>query len=154
MSRKNFQKVNLDDIIEKIKSLKKISTDKELAELFEISAPDFSKRKRIGSLIPLIVLWAISNKIDLNWLFGYQGDIFNDDQISNKIIDIDHSEIIKKFANKDRAKNANLDLLRIESLDRDKFLEVIGYIKGVANSLEDTSGNSKPVAGTKKKANL
>ena len=52
----------------------------------------------------------------------------------------DHIDTVCYFDDKVRAKNVNRDLLKIEQTDRDTFLEVVGYIKGVSNSLQKPEG--------------
>lgn len=56
-------------ITNKLKEYKKFSTDKEIADLFGLSEQDFNNRKRRGSLLPLILNWALNEKVDLEWLF-------------------------------------------------------------------------------------
>jgi hypothetical protein len=54
---------------------------------------------------------------------------------SSNIVEIQHMELVRYFIDKERAKGANSDLLRIVAVDSDKFIEVVGYTKWVASSL-------------------
>ena len=64
--------VNFNEIIGRIKSFLGISLNKELAVIMGLSASDFSKRKKTGAILPLIIDWGIAQKVDLNWLIkGY-----------------------------------------------------------------------------------
>lgn len=60
--------VNIKFIIERLQELTGINSKKELAVLFGLSAADFSNRKRRGSLLPLIIDWAINENVNVNWL--------------------------------------------------------------------------------------
>lgn len=66
--------VNFSEIVGRIKLIEHLQTDKELAEIFGLSPPDLSKRKKSGSLLPLIISWGISNKVNLHWLLTGEGD--------------------------------------------------------------------------------
>jgi hypothetical protein len=60
------------DIIERVKTLAHISTDKDFADILGISSADFGQRKKRGTLLPLITRWAIKRDVDLNYLLkGY-----------------------------------------------------------------------------------
>jgi hypothetical protein len=65
--------INLIKIIERVKKYQNIKTDKEYAEIIGISTPDFSKRKKTGTLLPLIIDWGISNKVNLHWILTGEG---------------------------------------------------------------------------------
>ena len=55
-------------IIIRIKTLKGLDTDSQVAELIGLSGANFSNRKRKGSLLDPIVKWAMDERLDLNWL--------------------------------------------------------------------------------------
>ena len=67
--------VNLFKIIDRIKKIKGIKADKELALFLNLSAPDFSKRKKSGTMLPLLINWGIAEKVNLHWLLTGQGEI-------------------------------------------------------------------------------
>ncbi|MGD9368709.1 MAG: helix-turn-helix domain-containing protein [Desulfobacteraceae bacterium] len=62
--------INFEAIVDRIKDSSGASTEKEVAELFGISAPDFSRSKKKGTLLPLIVGWAMERDISLDWLIA------------------------------------------------------------------------------------
>lgn len=60
--------MNLDNAIENIKRIKGIGSDKEVADLLELSAADFSNRKKRGTLLPLILEWAEHENVNFDTL--------------------------------------------------------------------------------------
>lgn len=60
--------VNLDGVIGRLKKIRGISQDKDIALLLGISAPDLSNRKKRGTLLPLIIDLAINENVNLHWL--------------------------------------------------------------------------------------
>jgi hypothetical protein len=56
-------------IINKLKKHKGFSTDKEIADLFGLSEQDFNNRKKRGTILPLILNWAVNESVDLEGLF-------------------------------------------------------------------------------------
>ncbi len=60
--------VSVKDVVERAKSVLKVTTDKEFSELLGISSADFGNRKKRGTLLPLIVVWAANENVDLNYL--------------------------------------------------------------------------------------
>jgi phage repressor protein C with HTH and peptisase S24 domain len=60
--------VNLDDIIGRLKRVSGIPQNKELADILGISSSDFSNRKKRGTLLPMIIDWAIHENVNLHWL--------------------------------------------------------------------------------------
>lgn len=66
--------VDLEKIIKRLKSFLGVSRDIQLADIFKLSPQDFNKRKKRGTLLPLIIDWAISQTVDMNWLLlGEEG---------------------------------------------------------------------------------
>lgn len=61
--------MNLNSIIEKIKVLKGLSNNEEVAKILGISPQNFSNRKKRDTLLPLILEWAIHENVNLEWLF-------------------------------------------------------------------------------------
>ncbi len=71
MSRKINDKIDATPIVNNAKSLLKIPSDAKLAELLGLSSQDFNRRKKIGSILPLLIILGINEKIDMNELiFG------------------------------------------------------------------------------------
>ncbi|MDD2319136.1 MAG: hypothetical protein PHO83_03695 [Geobacteraceae bacterium] len=60
--------INYDLVIDKIKSLKNLRHDSQVAEMFNISPPDFSARKKKGTLLPLVIEWAINENVNIDFL--------------------------------------------------------------------------------------
>ena len=70
----NFYDIEI--LIDRIKVLHSIKTDSQLSELIGISAADFSLRKKRNTLFTPIILWAINERLNLNWLvYGKQDDV-------------------------------------------------------------------------------
>ena len=61
--------VESQSIIDRIKAIKGVQTDKDVALLLGLTPADFFNRKKRGTLIPLIVEWALAEDRDLNELF-------------------------------------------------------------------------------------
>ena len=54
-------KPDLKLVLERVKHIENVHSDKELAPLFGLTSADFSNRKKRGTLIPLIFEWALNN---------------------------------------------------------------------------------------------
>lgn len=109
--------------------------------------------------------------VNANWLLTGKGEILLQDEpidheednainmIDRDQVVLEHIEIVKKFEDKERAKNINKNLITIERESRKAFLKIETYIEGVANGIsimkEDmSSGSSKPESDkTPKKRN-
>lgn len=81
--------------IERIKKIKGYKTNKQVAELFRLSDSDFINRKNRNTLTPLIVEWAVLEKVDLNWLFKEHTDDF---KMELEVITREEAERRKKAA--------------------------------------------------------
>lgn len=93
------------------------------------------------------------HQINLNWLLTGHGEM-TIQATPPGVIDIKHADLVQKFADKPRAKIANECLLKIEQNDRDKFIELVGQLKGIAGQYDQSGikpqlGETGPVA-TKK----
>lgn len=67
-----MDKPDLKRVLDRVKVIENVLSDKELAPIFGLTAADFSNRKKRGTLIPLIFEWALENSWDLNDLFRGQ----------------------------------------------------------------------------------
>ncbi len=54
--------VDFDKIISLVKKIENLSNDKDLAALFGLSAQNFSKKKKAGTLLRTIIDWGIAKK--------------------------------------------------------------------------------------------
>lgn len=70
------------DIVNRIKTLKGLDKDSQVAELIGLSSANFSNRKRQGSLLEPITKWAVTEDIDLNWLFKGNPNVAVDNPMS------------------------------------------------------------------------
>jgi len=61
-------------IISRIKEITHLKHDKQIAELINLSPTDFNNRKKIGTLLPLLIDWGIHEKVNLHWLLTGEGD--------------------------------------------------------------------------------
>ena len=68
--------INLDIIISNIKKSQNLKYNKDVAHLLGLSAADFSLRKKRGSLLIVIVQWAVKKNINLDWLLTGKNDDF------------------------------------------------------------------------------
>ena len=82
MSSENFQIDRISSVLLRVKLLSGLSKDYQLADLFGLSSGDFSKRKSKGTLIFVILNWALANNQDLNYIFyGTEGPPPSDKRI-------------------------------------------------------------------------
>jgi hypothetical protein len=70
MSRKKITNSELNEILTRIKSIRNLKNNKDVAVLLNISGSDFSNRKKRGTLLPLITQWAIDEKINIEHLLN------------------------------------------------------------------------------------
>jgi hypothetical protein len=59
--------VNLDEVVGRLLGIKGLTQIKQVAELLNISAADLSNRKKRGTLLPLLIDWALHEKVNLHW---------------------------------------------------------------------------------------
>lgn len=69
-----MDKPDLKLVLERVKLIENVHSDRELAPLLGLTSADFSNRKKRGTLIPLIFEWALENGYDLNDLFRSQSE--------------------------------------------------------------------------------
>lgn len=62
--------MDIQKVIEQIKLVKNALSDKDVAVLLGLTPADFSNRKKRGTLVPLIVEWALEENLSLNDLFA------------------------------------------------------------------------------------
>ena len=60
--------VDIEDVVTRSKRLAGVAHNKELAKILGISDKDFSNRKKRGTLLRVIVEWAVNGKVDLCYL--------------------------------------------------------------------------------------
>ena len=68
--------MEIDAILERIRHLKSLKSEKDLAFLFGLSPQDFSNRKKRNTLRPLVLEWAAREGINVNWLVCEEGEIY------------------------------------------------------------------------------
>lgn len=97
------------------------------------------------SLIPKITAYGFSS----DWLLTGKGTPYITEEragtASGKVTDIDqaHCDLVARFKNKTAAREANMDLLKLERVSPTKFEKACGYIKGLADGLEEPDQNAK-----------
>lgn len=69
--------MDIRQIIERVKILKKIQSDGEVAALIEKSIEDFDNPDKLDSLISAFIKWGIMENLDLNWLVNGNSDQLN-----------------------------------------------------------------------------
>lgn len=60
--------MNVDEIILRIRDRCSIPSDKELAKRLGLSQPNFANRKKRGTLLDLLIDFAIHENVNLHWL--------------------------------------------------------------------------------------
>lgn len=73
--------MEISAVLERIKQIKSLKTEKDIAFLLGLSPQDFSNRKKRNTLRPLVLEWAAREGINMNWLiceeeeeYGGQGE--------------------------------------------------------------------------------
>jgi len=79
-------KQNIDKILSRIRKRESVRTKRELAEILNISPQDFSQREKRGTLLPLLLEWAMQRNISLDWLVWdrereYEADLLADSSL-------------------------------------------------------------------------
>jgi hypothetical protein len=138
--------VDLDGIVLRIREIRELSTNLQVAELFKLSPQDFSKRKKRGTLLPIIIEWGINHKVDINWLLTgktvsqHKGNEETSKATEHQQCDEIESQSIKvlqDFTDKQRALNITSDLVMLEKLDPGSFIRVESYIKGTVDTVKE-----------------
>lgn len=65
--------VDAQKLVDRIKALKGLHSDKDVSKLLDLAPADFSNRKKRNTLTPLAVEWALREDLDLNMLFKGTG---------------------------------------------------------------------------------
>ena len=138
--RKNTLINEWEEIISRLKEHTNCTKQSELAEILDISSNDFSMRKKKGTLLQLIIPWAIHQNVSLDWIFyGKETVSFE----NANLIDLKHFDVVREFNDRETALEINQNLKSIEDISPKKFYEIGGYVKGTLNEL-------KPIANMKK----
>jgi len=74
---------NIDQILSRIREREGARTKREIAEILNISPQDFSQREKRGTLLPLLLEWAMEKNISLDWLVAggkteYETELLSD----------------------------------------------------------------------------
>lgn len=140
----------MDNLSERIKQARKRGkyTQDALADAIGVSSRAIKSYEKDASKISVSKVKKIAHLCGVNeiWLFTGTGEISNKStsESSNKpifyndAIVAEHAKIIEQFDDKEAGKAINEDLIDIEKLNKETFMEVKGYIKGVANGLRAT----------------
>jgi len=59
--------VNLEEMVKRLLETRGLTQGKEAAEILGISAADLSNRKKRGTLLPLLIEWAVNERVNLHW---------------------------------------------------------------------------------------
>lgn len=60
--------LNFKEIENRIKIQTGLSESKDIAALFKMTPQNYSNKKGLGTLLPVIVEWAVHEKVNLDWL--------------------------------------------------------------------------------------
>jgi len=123
--------IDILEIINRIKRLKSVKKDYQVAEIIGISKENFNNKKKRNTLVPDIVNWATNECLDLNWLLTGQGDLRDNvstpvkpNQKSDETIVHIHKGIVERFSDKERAMRINEKLLALEAISADALREI------------------------------
>jgi len=59
------ENVDIEKIIDRLKKKTRLSTNKDIADLLGLSPTDYGNRKKRGTLLPILIDWALNEKVDL-----------------------------------------------------------------------------------------
>lgn len=76
--------VMIDEVLNRLKQLRGVLKQKEVAALLGISSPDLANRTKRNTLLPLILMCGIREKINLNWLLSGDGEPYIKDTYQEK----------------------------------------------------------------------
>lgn len=138
--------IDLDKIIERIKSTTNLKYNKEVAETLGLSPADFSLRKKRGTILTIIIQWAINQNVNLDWLITGKETHKNINKHSDIIpyddaVEAEHHKLIGRFKNKEKAKILNAKLVELEDLNEILFDNVDTYLQtaiDTANKLKES----------------
>jgi hypothetical protein len=144
--------VNLIKIIERAKKFGSYSSEKEFANKLGISPPDFSKRKKTGTLLPLIIDWGIAEKVNLNWLLTGGEEVDPKGQESSpehspKPVENNFPDLINQFKDRCYAKDLNARLVELERLNSEAFKKVGVYTRGLLDGILSVSSKCQKYNG-------
>ena len=65
--------IEIEHVIKRVKRLKCLKRQEDVATLVGIKHPDFCNRKSRGTLFKLFIEWAFHENVNLDWLFYERG---------------------------------------------------------------------------------
>jgi hypothetical protein len=136
VNNKIHDKVNLDEILNRLKEVYSYSEDRQLADLFGISQQDLSNRKKRGTLLPFIINSALNVNVNLHWLFTGKeapstGDSSLDFQFSS-FIDPKSKELFQSITAILKSRDPRfIKKLEILVQDFEEFESLKGQIEGL-----------------------
>jgi hypothetical protein len=87
------QKINLDEILSRLKNCYSFSTDKQLADWLGISGSDLLLRKKRGTIIYLLIDAAINHNINLQWLI--YGESSNKIKVTDELLFLSDEKLME-----------------------------------------------------------
>jgi hypothetical protein len=147
--------VNFNEVVDRAKKHLNLKANKEFAEILGLSAPDFSKRKNSGTLLPLIIDWAIAENVNIDWLLTGKGSPLNDclntgsdftakqtdPPVSSNVVEMQHMQVVKGFQDKRQAKEINEALVELEEMRPEALAKVKDYIMGMVEGVRLVAGD-------------
>lgn len=97
---------------------------------------------------------------DFKWLLTGKGDPYikakdKDEHPavdkSSSVIDSEHTDVIRHFKDKTRARDANIDLLTLERINQTAFIETCAYIKGITSGVQLVTNKGRPYIGPERR---
>jgi hypothetical protein len=71
--------IDFNSILERVKTFKNLTHNKHVAEMLGLSPADFSLRKKRGTLLPVLIEWAVNQNVNLDYLIRGKDTLVNED---------------------------------------------------------------------------
>jgi hypothetical protein len=140
VNNKIHDKVNLDEILFRLKEAYSFTEDRQLAELFAISQQDLSNRKKRGTLLPFIINSALNKNVNLQWLFTGKGQMIAVEIPESQESSLKDPKIRKLFGAITKILNSDdrkfIKKLEILVQDFEEFESLKGQIEGLKEDSE------------------
>ncbi|MEN6439460.1 MAG: helix-turn-helix domain-containing protein [Syntrophobacter sp.] len=91
------EKVDVEKVLVRFRQAFGLDSDKEVAEIFDISQQNFHHRKKRGTILPLMIGYSIDKNVNLHWLLTGEGSsgpkcVADEDEIANP----DVADLVKR----------------------------------------------------------
>lgn len=129
--------VNLDDTVKRLLTTKGLTQGKEAAKILGISPADLSNRKKRGTLLPLLIEWAVKEKVNLHWfLTGEQPEKSSEGMTLNPLL----NDVNEWLNEEEKHKDAEFRILFRRQMIR-AFFDYEAWVKKRKMPLGDVAEN-------------